>query len=107
MALSGDEGAWAALDVRWGFDLWRSLHVPGLRSLGLQTITFLDWGRTWADAESVLDPGEQGWRMNAGVGFGKFVGVPGRSGNLRLYVAHQIFDGQREQGWRVLLAFEK
>jgi len=45
--------------------------------------------------------------MNAGVGFGKFVGVPGRSGNLRLYVAHQIFDGQREQGWRVLLAFEK
>jgi hypothetical protein len=108
MELAGDQGASASLDVRWGFDLWRSLRVPGLRRLGLQTITFVDWGRTWAEAEAgANDYGAQGWRMDAGVGLGKFVGVPGRSGNLRLYVAHQIFDGQRDQGWRLLIAFEK
>ena len=44
---------------------------------------------------------------DAGIGFGKLLGVPGQSGNLRLYVAHQILDGQRDAGWRVLLAFEK
>jgi hemolysin activation/secretion protein len=107
--LAGDQGAWASLDIRWGFDLWRALKVPGLRNLGLQTVTFLDWGRTWAyekaaEAEAL---GAQGWRMDAGVGFGKLLGVPGTRANLRIYLAHPVFDGQRDQGWRVLLAFEK
>jgi len=31
--LSGDQGAWASLDIRWGFDLWRALHVPWLKGL--------------------------------------------------------------------------
>lgn len=107
LALAGDQGASAALDVRWGFDLWRSLRVPVLRNLQLQTITFVDWGQTWSETGADAAQGAQGWRMDAGVGFGKFVGVPGRSANLRLYLAHQILDGQRDQGWRVLVALEK
>jgi hypothetical protein len=109
MELAGDQGAWASLDVRWGFDLWRALRIPGLKDLGLQTVTFLDWGRTWVHDEPATDEslGQQGWRMDAGVGFGKLLGIPGRSGNLRLYIAHPVFDGQHDRGWRVLLALEK
>ena len=99
-------------------------HVPWLKGLGLQTITFADWGRTWnhdlegADVAPPPSPdptegptrstyGTTGWRMDAGIGFGKLLGVPGQRGNLRLYIAHQILDGQRDAGWRVLLALEK
>jgi hypothetical protein len=102
--LVGDRGAWASLDVRWGFDLWRALNVPILADLRLQPLTFIDWGRTWDHAGGGPAPEAIGWRMDAGFGFGKLVGIPGMNGNLRLYVGRPVLDGVGKD-WRVLLAF--
>lgn len=101
----GDRGAWAALDIRWDWDLWRALRVPWLKNLGLQPVTFMDWGETWDHAGDAPSYGSQGWRADAGIGFGKLLGAPGLQGNLRLYVARPVLDGVGRD-WRVLLAFE-
>jgi hypothetical protein len=108
--LAGDLAGWASLDVRWGFDLFRSLHVPFLRRLGLQPITFFDWGRTLGQdgpGEAALRSplGTAGSRADAGLGFGRLIGIPGRAGEMRLYVGHPVLDGS-EGDWRVLLVLE-
>jgi len=79
--------------------------MPLLKDLRLQPILFTDWGRTWDHAGGEPSTGTQDWRMNAGFGFGKLLGVPGLKGDVRLYVSRPVLDGVGRD-WRVLLAFE-
>jgi hypothetical protein len=105
--LVGDGGAWASLDARWNLDPFESLHVPLLRNLGLQPITFADWGRVHRRS-GALDtyPGDAGWRADVGVGLGKFLGLGSRLQNVRLYAAKPVGAGMGERGWRFTLALE-
>ncbi|MCP4291001.1 MAG: hypothetical protein GY780_04090 [bacterium] len=112
--LTGDSGAHASLDTRFGFDLFQAARVPFLKNWGLQPMGFVDWGKTWDEAQ--MPPGAEnpqegarGWRMDAGIGFGKRFDVPGlgQFNNVRLYAAHPVFDDSDGHGWRFLLAFEK
>jgi len=104
--LAGDEAGWGSLDIRWGFDLFHALRVPLLGKLRLQPITFLDIGTATALA-GLEDPRwEDGWRANVGFGFGKLIGVPGFEGNVRLYIAHPVFNGHEREPWRFVLALE-
>ncbi len=109
--LTGDVGAHASLDARFGFDVWRAAHVPLLKNWGLQPIGFVDWGKTWDAPGSAAGPdeGARGWRMDVGFGFGKRFDVPGLGAfnNLRVYAAHPVAEGSEGQGWRVLVGFEK
>jgi hemolysin activation/secretion protein len=104
--IAGDQAGWASLDVRWGVDLFGLLHVPLLGGLGLQPIAFVDYGRALQLDGPLDQPWRDGWRADAGFGFGKLVGVPGRMGHLRLYLARPIGEGMGGRDWRVLLAFE-
>jgi hypothetical protein len=111
--IAGDQAGWGSLDIRWGFDLWRALRVPLLGRLGLQPITFADYGRALArdgplGVPAVFDgrPWRDGWRADAGFGFGKLIGVPGRQGHLRLYVARPVGEGMDDRPWRVVVGFE-
>jgi hemolysin activation/secretion protein len=121
--LAGDEGAWSSLDLRINFDLWRSLGMPVLKSLGLQPLLFGDWAYTQnqdgpistgaADSSQppnpAWGPGLQGWRADLGFGFGRRFDLPLFSGkpNLRFYLAHPVGDGSEGHGWRFLIAFER
>ncbi len=104
--LAGEVAAWASLDVRFGFDLFRAMRFPVLKKWGLQPIALFDWGWANALAGPQLHPWATGWRADAGFGFGKLLGVPGYKGNVRLYVAHPVGNGQGDEPWRVLLVFE-
>jgi hypothetical protein len=114
--IAGDRGAWASLDVRWGFDALRALRIPLLGKLGLQPITFFDWGTTRAAGDGALFPPPDGaplnlprpdgWRADAGIGFGKLLGAPGMAGNLRVYLGKPVFNGQSDRPWMITLAFE-
>jgi len=106
MTLAGDRAAWASLDVRLGFDLLKATRLPLLKSLGLQPIVFTDWGRTWTVDGPAAAFGAEGWRANAGFGFGKMLLAPGIRGNLRVYAAHQVFDGMGDEPWRFVIALE-
>jgi len=105
--LVGDGGAWVSLDVRWDIDIFESLRVPLLRKLGLQPITFADWGRVHRN-QGALDnyPGGTGWRADAGVGLGKFLGLWNQLSNIRFYAARPVGEGMGERGWRFILALE-
>ena len=135
--LSGDRGAWASLDLRLDFDLWRTLRVPVLKKLGLQPILFADWGWT-RDQDGALStgavsqdpavllagpglagvdpgttdlgwgPGDQGWRADVGIGFGRRLDLPLFWGkpNLRFYAARAVGQGSGDEDWRFLVAFE-
>jgi hypothetical protein len=109
--LTGDNGAHASLDARFGFDLWRTLRVPLLRDFGLQPIGFADWGKTWDAPGGVAGPGEgaRDWRLDVGFGFGKRFDVPGLGEfrNVRVYAARPVGEGSDGEGWRFLLGFEK
>ena len=105
--LTGDRGAWASLDVRWDVDLFAALRVPLLESLGLQPITFADWGRVYRHADDpALYPGGSGWRADAGVGLSKFAGFGGGVQNLRLYAAKPVGQGMHDRRWRLVIAVE-
>ncbi len=104
--LAGDHATWGNVDVRWGTDVLKALRVPLLGKLGLQPLSFVD--AAWSE---LRDPQRDarwrdGFRMDAGVGFGKLIGGAGIGGRLRVYAAHPVFDGQEGQGWRFLLVFE-
>ncbi|MDX2474730.1 MAG: BamA/TamA family outer membrane protein, partial [Candidatus Krumholzibacteria bacterium] len=95
--LTGDAGAHASLDGRFGFDLWRAARVPVLKNWGLQPIGFVDWGKTWdrgGDFVGSVDSAEgaRDWRMDVGFGFGKRFDLPGLGEfrNVRLYAAHPV-----------------
>ena len=112
--LTGDEGAHASLDTRFGFDLFKAAKIPLLKNWGLQPIAFMDWGKTWDHEVGLAGPpdpaeGACGWRMDVGFGFGKRFDVPGLGEfrNVRLYAARPVGEGSDGFGWRVLLAFEK
>ena len=112
--LTGDAGAHASLDGRFGFDVWRAARVPVLKNWGLQPIGFVDWGKTWDVGDDFVGPvdaaeGARDWRMDVGFGFGKRFDMPGLGEfrNVRLYAAHPVAEGRGDGGWRVLLAFEK
>ncbi len=105
--LVGDQAAWASLDIRCGFDLLKATHLPVLKNLGWQPILFLDWGKAWALDGPLTDSSTDSWRADAGIGFGKLIGAPGVGGNLRVYAAHQVFDGNRNEPWRFIIALEK
>jgi len=105
-ALVGDQAGWASLDMRWDFDLWRSLRVPVLGKLGLQPLSFVEYGRAIALDGPLPAAGEDGWRADAGLGFGKLLGFPGHRGNLRLYAARPVLHGSKYDDWRFILAFE-
>ena len=109
--LTGDMGAQASLDARFGFDLWRALRVPLLKDWGLQPIGFADWGKTWDAPGGAVGPeeGARDWRLDVGFGFGKRFDVPGLGEfrNVRVYAAHGVANGSEGEGWRVLVGFEK
>ncbi len=112
--LTGDAGAHASLDGRFGFDVWRAAHVPVLKNWGLQPIGFVDWGKTWDTGDGAVrsdgpTEGERDWRLDVGFGFGKRFDVPGLGEfrDVRLYAAHPVAEGSEGHGWRFLLAFEK
>ncbi len=110
--LTGDGGSWAALDVRLGWDMWRSLKVPLLKGLGLQPIAFADYGHTWSKPGPYAEGPEEGsrdWRADVGFGFGRRFDLPGLGANnkLRMYAATPVGHGSDGYGWRFLIAFEK
>jgi hypothetical protein len=109
--LTGDGGAWASLDFRPNWDLFRAIGLPVLKKWGLQPHLFGDWGRTWDNGPDGRRPGEgeRGNRANLGFGFGRNFDLPGLGEfkNLRLHAAHPVGEGSDGKGWRVLLAFEK
>lgn len=109
--LTGDVGAHASLDARFGFDVWRAARVPLLKNWGLQPIGFVDWGKTWDARGSVAGPdeGARDWRLDVGFGFGRRFDLPGLGAfrNLRVYAAHPVGHGSEDEGWRVLVGFEK
>ena len=120
--LAGDRGAWASLDLRLDFDLWRTLQVPGLKSAGLQPLLFADWGwtenRTGPVAPGAVDaadpdhpgwgPAAQDWRAGVGFGFGRRFDLPGFGGrpNLRFYAAYPVEAGSDGHSWRFLVGLE-
>lgn len=104
--MAGDQAGWASLDIRWGFDLFRALRVPLLSKLGLQPITYFDYGRAIALDGPLPNPWQEGWRTDAGFGLGKLLGVSGQKGILRLYVGRPVFRGDEHRDWRIILAFE-
>lgn len=103
--LAGDRGLLAALDARAGCDPLRALHVPLLGRLGLQPLVFADFGRAAAAGSAPPPEGQTGWRADAGVGFGRLLGAAGR-GNLRLYFAKPVLNGQAGRPWQVQLELE-
>ena len=119
--LNGDVGTWASIDVRLNFDLWRSLRFPLLKKLGLQPIVFADWGKTRNQNEGVLalassgvpravhEFGGQGSRLDAGVGFGRRLDLPGfgKDVNLRIFAAKPLDEANSGRNWRYLVAFVK
>jgi hemolysin activation/secretion protein len=104
--LAGEEAAWASLDIRFGFDLFRAMRMPLLKKWGLQPLVLFDWGTVTALDGPQEQPWPDGWRANAGFGFGKLLGIPGYKGNVRLYVSHPVLESVDQGGWRVLLVFE-
>lgn len=105
--LVGDQGGWASLDMRWNLDPFRSLRMPLLKNLGLQPVTFVDFGRVHRRSDDTDGyPGGDGWRADLGFGFGRFVGMGGRLDNIRLYAAKPAGNGQGGRPWQVILAFE-
>jgi len=107
LELVGDRGGWASLDVRWNVDLFRALRIPLLERLGLQPITFADWGRVSRREGPHADyHGAEGWRADVGVGLGKFLGLGGRLGSLRLFAAKPVGEGAGGRPWVFTLAVE-
>ncbi|MBU0741559.1 ShlB/FhaC/HecB family hemolysin secretion/activation protein, partial [bacterium] len=107
LELVGDGGGWASLDVRWNLDPFGSLRVPLLKSLGLQPITFADWGRVFRRDGPLDDyPGGRGWRADVGVGLGKYLGLGGKLRNVRLFAAKPVGEGARGWPWMYTLALE-
>ncbi|MFH1843155.1 MAG: ShlB/FhaC/HecB family hemolysin secretion/activation protein [bacterium] len=102
----GDQAGWASLDIHWGFDLFRAVRFPLLGKLGLQPITFFDYGRAFALDGPFEQEWDDGWRADAGFGFGKMIGVPGYKGNLRLYLGRPVLMGPGDDIWHLLIAFE-
>jgi len=109
--LTGDVGAHASLDARFGFDVWRAVRMPVLKNWGLQPIGFVDWGKTWDAPGSAAGPdeGARDWRLDVGFGFGRRFDLPGLGEfrNIRVYAAHPVAEGSDGQGWRVLVGFER
>jgi len=103
--LAGDRGLLAAVDLRAGSDPLRALRVPLLGSLRLQPLLFADFGRAYAAGAPTAPEGETGWRADAGFGFGRLLGAGGQ-GNLRLYLAKPVMNGQADRPWRVQLELE-
>ncbi|MBC8423008.1 hypothetical protein H8E07_02690 [bacterium] len=105
--LAGDRGAWASLDVRWDLDPFRTLRIPLLKGLGLQPITFADWGRV-ERIDGALDdyPGADGWRADVGVGLGKRLGLGGMLNHVRAYAARPVGAGSEGRPWVFVVALE-
>ncbi len=105
--LVGDRGGWAGLDARWDVDLFAALRVPLLKSLGLQPITFADWGRVERRVDDpAAYPGGDGWRANAGLGVGKFLGFRSWLKHVRVYAARPVGQGMHGRPWRFVVALE-
>ena len=103
--LAGDRGLLAAIDVRAGCDPLHALRVPLLGCLRLQPILFADFGRVEAAGLPAPPEGVTGWRADAGFGFGRLLGAGGR-GNLRLYFARPVMNGQADRPWQMQLELE-
>ncbi|MHB8080489.1 MAG: hypothetical protein ACYDIE_14700, partial [Candidatus Krumholzibacteriia bacterium] len=103
--LGGDRGLLAAVDARAGFDPLRALRVPLLGRLRLQPLLFADWGRTDVAGPPAPPAGATGWRADAGFGLGRLLGAGGQ-GNLRLYLAKPVLNGQADRPWQVQLELE-
>lgn len=108
-ALNGDRAAWASVDLRLGVDLFRALQVPGLKSLGLQPLLFADHGQAWAEQGSLPDENQTGQLWDVGFGLGRRLDLPFAWGfpNVRAYLARPVGPGTADEGWRVLVGFEK
>ncbi len=109
--LSGEMGAYASADWRLGTDLFDALGVPVLDGLALQPIFFADWGLTVARDGPYADPPAaglgDGWRLDAGFGLGRLIGLPLLDGNLRLYAAYPLREGREGDAWHFVLVMEK
>jgi hypothetical protein len=103
--LAGDRGLLAAVDLRAGFDPLRLLRAPLLGRLRLQPILFADFGRADAAGPPAPPQGAAGWRADAGLGLGRLLGAGGQ-GNLRLYFAKPVLNGQADRPWQVQLELE-
>jgi len=105
--LVGDRGGWVSLDTRWNVDLFKAMRVPLLKKWGLQPITFVEAGQTWNTDGPEAPWTEDGWRADAGFGFGRVMGV-GEYGpeSLRMYVAKPVGQRMGAEPWRVVVAME-
>jgi hypothetical protein len=103
--LAGDRGLLAAIDARAGCDPLHALRVPLLGRLRLQPILFADFGRADAAGLPVSPEGADGWRADVGFGIGRLLGAGGR-GNLRLYFAKPVMNGQADRPWQVQFELE-
>jgi len=108
-ALSGDRAMWASVDLRLGVDPFHALRVPGLKSLGLQPILFADHGQAWAEAGPLPDETRTGHLWDVGFGLGRRLDLPFAWGlpNVRAYLARPVGPGTGDEGWTVLVGFEK
>jgi hypothetical protein len=101
--LAGDHGAWASLAVDLNVDPWRSLRVPGLRSLRLQPLVFAEWAGAWGG--SAVDGAATGSRADVGLGFSRRVDLPlvGAGSRLEVRAARAVGEGAEGQDWRVVV----
>jgi hypothetical protein len=103
--LAGERGLLAAIDARAGCDPLHALRVPLLGRLRLQPVLFADFGRVDAAGPPDSPEGAAGWRADVGFGIGRLLGAGGR-GNLRLYFAKPVMNGQADRPWQVQLELE-
>ncbi len=101
--LAGDHGAWASLAVDLNADPWRSLRVPGLRSLRLQPLVFAEWAGAWGGP--AVDGAAMGSRADVGFGFSRRVDLPlvGAGSRLEVRAARAVGEGAEGRDWRVVV----
>jgi hypothetical protein len=91
-ALVGAASLFARIDLASAVDPLRRTRIPGLRSLRLQPVLFVDigsvWGGSgWGSVREITMPASSDWRSDFGVGIQRNLNYPGLLSRARVDLA--------------------